>query len=82
MTDEDRYKAFKTDEYLGDGVYASFDGYQIWLAVNDHRNRVIALEPQVFDALVRYRTALYLRLKEEQAKQDEPQKGKRLPSKS
>lgn len=21
------------DKYLGDGVYASFDGYQIWLAV-------------------------------------------------
>ena len=35
------------DVYLGDGVYASFDGYQIWLAVNDHNNKVIALEPQV-----------------------------------
>jgi hypothetical protein len=22
------------DEYLGDGVYASFDGFQVWLAVN------------------------------------------------
>ena len=43
------------DEYLGDGVYASFDGYHIWLAANHHENKVIALEPQVFAALERYR---------------------------
>ena len=36
------------DVYLGDGVYASFDGFQIWLAVNHHENKVIALEPSVF----------------------------------
>lgn len=42
-------------EYLGDGVYASFDGYQIWLAVNHHDNHVVALEPAVMNALVRYR---------------------------
>ena len=42
------------DVYLGDGVYASFDGYQVWLAVNDHNNKVIALEPQVFEALKLY----------------------------
>lgn len=40
--------------YLGDGVYASFDGYQIWLAVNHHENKVVALEPDVFRALVGY----------------------------
>ncbi len=40
------------DEHLGDGVYASFDGYQIWLAANDHRNKVVALEPTVMRALV------------------------------
>ena len=45
-------------EYLGDGVYASFDGYQIWLAANDHRNIVIALEPGVFSRLVEYETRL------------------------
>jgi hypothetical protein len=28
------------DKYLGDGVYASFNGYQIWLAVNHHENKV------------------------------------------
>lgn len=40
--------------YLGDGVYASFDGYQIWLAVNHHRNQVVALDPEVMKALIGY----------------------------
>ena len=40
--------------YLGDGVYASFDGYQIWLAANHHENKVIALEPSVFAKLCKY----------------------------
>ena len=42
------------DVYLGDGVYASFDGYQIWLAVNHHTNKQIAIEPNVMHALLRY----------------------------
>lgn len=42
------------DAYLGDGVYASFDGFQIWLAANHHENRVVALEPQILDALIAY----------------------------
>jgi hypothetical protein len=41
-------------EYLGDGVYASFDGYHVWLAVNHHENRVVALEPPVLAALDAY----------------------------
>ena len=42
-------------EYLGDAVYASFDGYQIWLHLNDHRSPgLIALEPAVYDSLVDY----------------------------
>jgi hypothetical protein len=40
--------------YLGDGVYASFDGYQIWLAVNHHENNVVALEPSVVTHLIQY----------------------------
>ena len=47
------------DRYLGDGVYASFDGYQIWL---DTRAQVpvnrIALESQVLAALVNYAAAI------------------------
>lgn len=44
--------------YLGDGVYASFDGYQIWLAANHHENQVIALEPLVLAALIKYNSDL------------------------
>jgi hypothetical protein len=46
-----------TADYLGDGVYASFDGYGIWLRANDFRNPTdrIYLEPGVFAALVRYK---------------------------
>ena len=50
----DRDTEMTKDKYLGDGVYASFDGYQIWLAVNDHTNKVVALDPNVSDALVNY----------------------------
>ena len=44
------------DDYLGDGVYASFDGYYIVLDLRaqDSTTR-IALEPQVLEALDRYR---------------------------
>lgn len=42
------------DGHLGDGVYASFDGYQIWLAVNDHNNKQVALEPSVMKSLIEY----------------------------
>lgn len=48
-----------TEKYLGDGVYASFDGYQIWLRTprltGDH---TIALEPKVFEALLQYQQDL------------------------
>jgi hypothetical protein len=40
--------------YLGDGVYASFDGFHIWLAANHHENRVVALEPEVLAHLIEY----------------------------
>ena len=52
------------DAYLGDGVYASFDGYQIWLAANHPANKVVALEPAVFSNLVVYKDNLILELKE------------------
>jgi hypothetical protein len=38
--------------HLGDGVYATFDGYGIEIRVNDHRSDVAAyLEPSVLEAL-------------------------------
>ena len=44
------------DTYLGDGVYASFDGYSIWLDLRAQDNITrIALEPGVMLALDDYR---------------------------
>jgi hypothetical protein len=45
--------------YLGDGVYASFDGWDIWLAVNDHTKRVVCLEPEVMAKLIAFRDRHY-----------------------
>lgn len=44
--------------YLGDAVYASFDGYCIWLRTGDGNNQRIALEPAVLNALDEYRREL------------------------
>lgn len=47
------------DRYIGDGVYASFDGYQIWLRVDrDGREHTIALEAGTFDGLMKYQRDL------------------------
>ena len=45
--------------YLGDGVYASFDGFQIWLAVNHHENKQVAMEPGVLLSLLSYAERVY-----------------------
>lgn len=49
------FQRLRDFDYLGDGVYAEFDGYQIWLKTDGpfHENR-IALEPAVLDALDKY----------------------------
>ena len=48
----------KEEKYLGDGVYAGFDGYAIVICTDSHRNLgkigSIVSEPQVLDALSRY----------------------------
>lgn len=45
----------KGPAYLGDGVYVSHDGYQLWIHVGAHDNPpVVALEPQVLIALNEY----------------------------
>jgi hypothetical protein len=42
-------------EYLGDGVYASYDGYYIWLTLGSHLNHpLVALEPAVLRKLFDY----------------------------
>ncbi len=43
------------EEYIGDGVYVSFDGYQIWLRTpREHADHKIALEPMVLENLFEY----------------------------
>jgi hypothetical protein len=42
------------ETYLGDAVYASFDGWQIRLRTGDANNQTIYLEPGVYAALLRY----------------------------
>jgi hypothetical protein len=47
------------EEYLGDGLYADFDGYQVILSANDRVDGSgstdrVALEPGVTDAFIRY----------------------------
>ena len=44
--------------YIGDGVYVSNDGYHIWLSVNSHENKVVALEPNVMENLINYHKSL------------------------
>lgn len=43
------------EEYLGDGLYASFDGFGFWLrAPREGGDHVVYLEPFVLDAFRRY----------------------------
>jgi len=43
-------------EYLGDGLYASYDGYQICLMANSHINPTdrVYLDPAVYSSLQKY----------------------------
>ena len=45
--------------YLGDGVYATFDGYGIYLDLRGQDNTTkIYLEPEVFDKLKQFAKSL------------------------
>lgn len=46
-------------EYIGDGVYASFDGYHINLAVNHHENHAVAIEAPTLRGLIRYAVGVF-----------------------
>lgn len=50
-------------EYIGDGVYAGFDGYHIVIwADRGHDRHWIGLESEVFSELIKYRGRLILAL--------------------
>lgn len=55
----------ENEVYLGDAVYASFDGYQIWLRTGDGNNQRIALEPDVYYRLVEFANGLKSNAKDE-----------------
>lgn len=43
-------------QYLGDGLYVQFDGYQVWLLANSHTHPTdkVALEPPVLEAFLSF----------------------------
>lgn len=46
----------KQEEYLGDGLYASYDGYELVLKANSHISPTdtVYLEPAVWEALKKF----------------------------
>lgn len=45
----------KLEAYLGDGVYATFDGYHVWLDLRGQDSTTrIALEPPVLNRLIEF----------------------------
>lgn len=57
--------------YIGDGVYAQFDGHRLVLTTGSHLkgecDNLIALEPRVIESLERYVMDLKARLESEPA---------------
>lgn len=55
--------------YLGDSVYATYDGYHLWLTTENGKpgdpSNKIALEPNVIDALFSYYAKLTQSLESE-----------------
>lgn len=61
MTPEEFKNKYSQETYLGDGLYAHFDGYQFWLrAPREEGDHEVALEPPVFDELLKYRAQVYI----------------------
>jgi hypothetical protein len=51
------------EEYLGDGVYATFDGWNVVLDLRMQGNTKIYLEPEVFSRLIKFQKTAPLKLK-------------------
>jgi hypothetical protein len=65
------------DAYLGDGVYASWDGYHVVLDLRAQDNTTrISLEPSVFDALIDYRKSVQQEIKRRVCKDAEENAGR------
>ena len=51
--------------YIGDGVYVTYDGWQIWLrTTREEGDHQIALEPETYTALVQFVERLKEKAKE------------------
>jgi hypothetical protein len=51
------------ETYLGDGLYASFDGYQIWLrAPREEGGHRVAMETSVFSNFISFADRCWPRL--------------------
>jgi hypothetical protein len=49
------YPDEKNTEHMGDGVYATFDGFGLEIRINDHRSEAVAyMEPAVVAALSQF----------------------------
>jgi len=49
----------KKEVYLGDGLYASFDGYSFWLrAPRENGDHEVALEPEILKAFDDFRASI------------------------
>ncbi len=47
--------------HLGDGAYARFDGYHLWLSAGSHDSwKKVALEPQAFLNLLEYVKSIWV----------------------
>lgn len=58
----------KDKQYLGDGVYMSHDGYQLWLTAENGVDvlSAIAIEPHLIPVIQKYWDNLVERYKKEQ----------------
>jgi hypothetical protein len=60
MNREEFKNKYSKRNYLGDGLYVEFDGYQFNLiAPREHGEHWVGLEPFVFDNLLEYRKQVY-----------------------
>lgn len=76
MTTEEKtiQNKFAEPQYLGDGVYARFDGHQIWVeTLGSETPQSIALEPQVMAELFDYNKKLIAWLSQIAAEGQQPE---------
>lgn len=56
-----------TRQYIGDGVYAGHDGYQVWIWTSNgiEESNFVALDRRTFSSLIDYGRGVYAARKEE-----------------